>query len=289
MNDLLTKQQTQTGLDLDRFEAFEDCYASHVRHFIKWCKDHGYSSVIDDCVRQYFTELNHSGYRAGTIRIKRSAVKKRIRQLMEHAPIDDQVRLDRVLSNLDNFGETRAPKIASTAIRSEKTISEAERMILVAAASERLSLMLEFLWCTGCRVSEMTGITLADCTGEGETVDIRVVGKGSKERYLTIRKSLFDKIRDFYRGELYLFETQNGRLYDRSYISNQIHKLGKRTLGRSISSHSYRHSFATRKIKATANLKGVSVYLGHSTTAITANMYDHNLLSNDDLLDAEIV
>ena len=284
---LLTKQQT--GLDLDRFEGFEDCYSSHVRHFIKWCKGHGYSSVIDESVRQYFVELNHSGYRAGTIRIKRSAVKKRIRQLMEHAPIDAQVRLDRVLSNLDNFGETRAPKVASTAIRSEKTINETERMILVSAASERLSLMLEFLWCTGCRVSEMIGITCADCTGEGETVDIRVVGKGSKERHLTIRKSLFDKIRDFYRGEIYLFETQNGHAYDRSYISNQIHRLGKRTLGRSISCHSYRHSFATRKIKATANLKGVSVYLGHSTTAITANMYDHNLLSNDELLDAEIV
>lgn len=54
-------------------------------------------------------------------------------------------------------------------------------------------------------------------------------------------------------------------------------------------SDTYRHSFCTRKIRQTGNLKGVSEYVGHSSTAITANMYDHNLLSAGDILEAELV
>ena len=149
--------------------------------------------------------------------------------------------------------------------------------------------MMEFLWLTGCRVSEMVTARVGACNRSGDTVDISVIGKGNKERHVIIKSSFFDKLRDFYRGEEFLFETQTGKQYRRSYVSDQIHKLGRKVLRRSISAHSYRHSFATRKIRQTNNLKGVSVYMGHSSTAITANMYDHNLLGDADLLEDEKV
>lgn len=288
MNDVITKKKS--GLEIEHFARITDCYTPHVRHFIRWCDDRAITEVTEDCVRRYFAELNHSGLRAGTIRVKRSAVKKRIRQLMEAAPLDDQVRLDRLLSNLDTFGDTRAPKIATQAVMTAKVISESERMMLIAAATPRLGHVLELLWMTGLRISEALNIRVSDCTVEGEVVDIVVLGKGRKERHVQIRRSLYDKIRTLYHGQEYLFATQRGRPYDRVYIAHELHKLALRVLGRSVSPHCYRHSFATRKIRSTGNLKGVSVYLGHASTSVTSSMYDHNMLSAAELLsEAEIL
>ena len=276
-------------MPLSAVEGLEDTYTHHVRDFVRYCRGRGEDSVTEENVREYFTYLNKSTYAAGTIRIKRQAVKKRIRQLLEKAPPDMQDRLDRYLHNLDTFGETRAPKIASAAVRHDKVITNEERQMLVAAASKRQALMMEFLWSTGCRVSEMIGIRLGDCRREGDLIDIRIIGKGNKERHVILSPSLFDKIRDYFQGSTYLFETQNGRQYRRTYVSDQIHNLGRRVLRRSISAHTYRHSFCTRKIRQTGNLKGVSQYVGHSSTAITANMYDHNLLSAGEILETELV
>lgn len=290
MNTTITRYQdtTTATMSLASIALIDDTYTHHVRDFVAFCEERGDTEITEENVHDYFAGLNESTYAAGTIRIKRQAVKKRIRQLLEHAPIDTQIRLDRYLANLDHFGDTRAPKTASSAIRVEKCVSPSERILLVAAASPRLSLMMDFLWITGCRVSEMTGIRIGDCTVEGDTVDILVVGKGNKHRHVMIRESFYQTIRAYYRGEEHLFETNTGGIYDRTYITKQISKLGRRVLGRRISAHSYRHSFCTRKIRQTGNLKGVSEYVGHSSTAITADMYDHNLLSADDLLDDDI-
>ena len=291
MESTLTKYSPYTTdtMSLEAIAAIDDTYSYHVRDYLNYCADRGDIEVTEENVHDYFADLNESTYAAGTIRIKRQAVKKRIRQLLEHAPIDTQIRIDRYLHNIDHFGDTRAPKVASTAVRHDKVVSESERMILIAATTYRLGLCIEFLWSTGCRVNEMTGVRIGDCKREGDIVDIRVVGKGNKERHVILTPSLFDKIRDYFRGEEYLFETQTGRRYVNRYISDQIRKLGRRTLGRTIAAHSFRHSFATRKIRQTGNLKGVSEYMGHSSTAITANMYDHNLLSAGDILEPEII
>ena len=51
------------------------------------------------------------------------------------------------------------------------------------------------------------------------------------------------------------------------------------------SAHSFRHFFATDRIKKTNNTKGVSVYLGHASTSTTLDMYTHTELSYNDLID----
>jgi len=267
-------------------EGIDDTYSYHARDFVAFCKA-GARDVNADTVKAYFEHLKDSTYKAGTQRIKRQAIKKRIRQLMENAPIDDQVRLDQVLKNLDKFGKSKAPSVASSAVRQNKVINEGERLLLLATATKRLGLIMEFLWMTGCRIGEVVGVRIGDCIIEGGQVDVRVMGKGSKERHVFIKISLYEKVRTFFDGSTYLFETQGGKPYRRNYVSDQIHALGLKVLKRSISAHSYRHSFATRKIRNTGNLKGVSKYLGHSSTSITSDMYDHNLLGTGDLLEDE--
>lgn len=66
-------------------------------------------------------------------------------------------------------------------------------------------------------------------------------------------------------------------------MSDQIAKAGLLILGRHISAHTLRHSWATRKLKEGKSLKAVSRYLGHSSTAITADLYIHDDLTWNDL------
>ena len=68
-----------------------------------------------------------------------------------------------------------------------------------------------------------------------------------------------------------------------TYLSE--HALaGKMILGKEISAHTFRHSWATHTLKRTKNLKGVSKYLGHTSTSTTADLYVHDELTPDDVL-----
>ena len=283
---------TNTGtMPVLLFSAPDDTYSGHIKAFVEYCEERGAVSVDEEIVADYFRDLNASSYAAGTIRIKRQAVKKRLRQLSRNWPTEMRNTLDRRLEDMDKFGDTRAPKIAKLKQRvgSDKIITAEERMQLINAATPRLAYQIEFMYLTGCRVQEMVTAKIGKCKRDADRVVITIIGKGNKERDLIITAEFYDSIRAFYRGEEYLFETQTGKPYAREYVGQQIRRLGKRVLGRQISSHTMRHSFATRKIKQTGNLKGVSEYLGHSSVAITADMYDHNMLADADLLEASIV
>ena len=89
---------------------------------------------------------------------------------------------------------------------------------------------------------------------------------------------MLEAIRSTFHGETYLFQTQGGKPYRTTYVSYEITKAGRRILGRKISAHSMRHSFATLTIRDGASIKAVSKYLGHSSTAITMDMYVHESL-----------
>ena len=115
MENALVKVGQRSSSDLQSVLSIKDNYSGHVKHFVGWCLEQDHE-VTEEAVRGYFTHLNQSDLAAGTIAVKRAAVKKRVRQLYENAPIDDQVRLDRVLGNLDKAGPTRAPKINSVAV-----------------------------------------------------------------------------------------------------------------------------------------------------------------------------
>ncbi len=73
----------------------------------------------------------------------------------------------------------------------------------------RLSFIVQFLFYTGCRISEATGLKISDCTPNDNFVSMRILGKGRKERILTIPTILYNKIQAFYDGNTYLFETRN--------------------------------------------------------------------------------
>lgn len=127
---------------------------------------------------------------------------------------------------------------------------------------------------------------LTDCHVNGG-VTIEVTGKGGKARKMRLARALFDELRETFQGSTYLFETGTGRPFSRCYVSTRIHRLALSVLGRRLGAHALRHSFATWTIRRTNKIQAVSMYLGHSSTAITMNYYVHERLDDNELFDPE--
>ena len=148
-------------------------------------------------------------------------------------------------------------------------------------ARDRAVLLL--LYGAGLRIAEALSITSGDCKATSERVEIRVLGKGKKERKVWITSTLYEEITGTFHGAKHLFESKSlVPLHDRN-VAKELGRLGAKHLGRHVTPHMLRHSFATHMIAKTGKRKAVSEYLGHSSTAITEDMYNHETLTDSDL------
>jgi integrase/recombinase XerD len=212
---------------------------------------------------------------------KLSGVKTAMRKAAEKLAPEGRRWIEAALASVRGIRQARG------AIRAEKMLSPEEVGKLLQRLSARGKLFVRFLYATGCRVSEMIGVRLSDCKVNGG-VTIEVVGKGGKARKVRIPRKLYDEIRATFGGKRWLFETENGTQYDRSYISHMIERQSKRAIGRMVGAHALRHSTATVLISRTNKVQAVSEYLGHADPATTLRFYVHESLTDADLRNLEI-
>ena len=150
--------------------------------------------------------------------------------------------------------------------------------------------MLELLYGTGIRVSELVNLTIHSI--DIENCIIRLIGKGSKERiipisdytikylnlYLDRRNELIKKIQTDY-----LFLNNHGKRITRQGFFKVLKKLlEEKGLNTNISPHTLRHSFATHLLSGGADLRSIQTLLGHSDIS-TTKIYTH--ISNDKIKD----
>ncbi len=174
-------------------------------------------------------------------------------------------------------------KKASRSVEADKVLTPDQVEILIAKSPTRTAALIRFLADTGVRISEALNIKLIDCKAENGRTKIRVLGKGKKERMVRISTELYNVIRETYGGETWLFESRSGnQVHDRN-AAKEIQRLGLKHLHRHVTPHMFRHTFATNTIKRTGKRKAVSVYFGHSSTAITEDMYNSETLDDSDL------
>jgi len=276
-----TELALTTRPDLVAIAAIRDGYYHQVKHFVTWAMQTG-NTLDEQGIRSYFAHLRTLPYTANTVRNKRTAVKRRVRQIYHDSPVEERMKIDRVLADLDH--DDPAPKINSVEITKDKCLDNGEyRHLLEHCRSDRQRAFIRFLNTTGCRVSEMTGIRLDQAEDIGTAMKIRVLGKGRKERFVRIPHDLYTFIKETFNGSTYLFETSNGKSYGRVYVSSQIARIGH-LIDRKIGAHTMRHSFATRKVQQLpGKLDAVSKYLGHSTPSITLAMYCHTSITDVEL------
>ncbi|MGI9533591.1 MAG: site-specific tyrosine recombinase XerD [Thermodesulfobacteriota bacterium] len=193
--------------------------------------------------------------------------------------------LENVISN-DPTLDLIAPKMTRS-IPDVLSLEEIEKILAAPDISTfeglRDSAMLEVLYASGLRVSELTELTLSDLNEEhGYLI---VFGKGSKERLVPIGQISLKKVKDYLslsRPSLiknkisdYLFITRRGSNFTRQgfwkIVKNYSNKVG---IKKSISPHTIRHSFATHLLENGADLRTIQMLLGHSDIS-TTQIYTH--------------
>ena len=155
--------------------------------------------------------------------------------------------------------------------------------------NQRNSVIIELLYATGIRVSELVNIKIKDI--DFSEREIKIMGKGSKERFVFYNKECA-KVLDSYLKECrskllngkdseYLFINHLGdKLTDRG-IRLIIDKIVKKSCIKSkVSPHTFRHTFATMLLNEGCNIKSVQELLGHSSLG-TTGIYTH--LTNDEV------
>ncbi len=248
----------------------------------------------------YIEELEERYQSARTYNYYLSSAKNRLRYLLDNAPnLDTGLRFQIEQA----MGKVKGRKVAMEDQKISPTdclTGEEVRDFLIQCDKPRVRLWFEFLWVTGCRVSEMLTIRLSRVKAKEYLVHIKVLGKNRMERTVKIDRELLVRIQEEFKGKVFLFESPykqsdqpslfdkpdekpKRRPYKREYVSQYITREAKRILGKHVSAHTLRHSFATEKIRKTRKTQAVSEYLGHSSTSITLDMYCHEELSEEDL------
>ncbi len=163
------------------------------------------------------------------------------------------------------------------------TFDEVDRLLGTPDVSEPMGLrdraMLEVLYATGIRVSELVALTMDSV--DLENGFLRSMGKGSKERIVPLGESAAEAIRDYIaRGRPkktspHLFLNYRGQSLTRGGFWLILRKHGKRAnIKKKVSPHMLRHSFATHLLERGADLRSVQMMLGHADIS-TTQIYTH--------------
>jgi len=159
-----------------------------------------------------------------------------------------------------------------------------EAIDLSTPEGERNKTILEFLYGCGLRVSELTDLKISDIRfNEGF---LSVIGKGNKQRLVPVGNSALKQLDSFLHQvrshidirkgqEDFIFLNNRGKKLSRVMIFYIVKNLAEKAgIRKSISPHTFRHSFATHLIEGGADLRAVQEMLGHASIT-TTEIYTH--------------
>jgi integrase/recombinase XerD len=214
-----------------------------------------------------------------------------IRNFFEYLVIEDEIKQDPTeLLELPKIGK-KLPEV----LDKEEIDALLDAVDLSKNEGHRNRAMLETLYSCGLRVSELVNLKITNIYFEEGF--IRVIGKGNKERLVPVSSTVEKEInlyKNFTRvhqeikpgHEDILFLNRRGAKLTRIMIYTIIQQLAQKIrLRKSISPHTFRHSFATHLVEGGANLRAIQEMLGHESIS-TTEIYTH--LSNDLLREAII-
>jgi len=278
MDDLLDSFLSYLVVEKGLSENTLESYGRDLKKFLLFINSRGITSAREikyGDILDFMTRSREEGLNATTIVRSMVSVKQFFKYLLS----------EKVLSE-DPTAHIKTPKMKK-AIPGVISLDDVESILGAPDESTpeglRDAAMLEMLYATGIRVSELIGLKLNDVNFElGFVV---VYGKGSKERVVPIgdkaREKLLLYLRDSRtallkgRESMALFVTRRGAGMTRQgfwkIIKAQALKAG---VTKKISPHTLRHSFATHLLERGADLRTIQVMLGHSDIS-TTQIYTH--------------
>ncbi len=267
IGDFLDYIRTEKGLSSHTIEA----YSRDVRSFAEAMGIEQWELVSSETILSFLSILRDKGYASSTICRTLVALKVFFRFLKKEGKIQ---------SDLGRYFET--PKIWQL-IPQVLSIEEVEALLSQPQVHDvqgaRDKAILELLYATGMRVSELCGLNLSDLAD----TFVKVRGKGKKERVVPVGRKAIEAV-DYYlshfRTEISddhapLFISSRGKRMDRIAVWARIKAYGKSAqIAKSISPHTLRHSFATHLLENGADLRLIQDMLGHEDIG-TTDRYTH--------------
>ncbi|GAB5047191.1 site-specific tyrosine recombinase XerD [Thermodesulfovibrio sp. TK110] len=256
---------TEKALSINTVKSYEN----DLKGFIKWLNEQ--NILILDCKKDeivhYLLGLKEKGYTSSSIARILSSLKQFFRFL--------------IFENLINHDPTEGLKSPKLWLRLPKALEmdEVKKLLSVILQNKyylRDITMLELMYASGLRVSELVNLKLSDINFEAGF--IRVKGKGDKERVIPIAHRSIEKIKNYLielrpkllknRASDYVFLNNRGQAMTRQRFWQNLKVIGK-IAGVNVTPHMIRHSFATHLLEGGADLRSLQKMLGHSDISTT--------------------
>lgn len=271
INSFLFFLKTEKGLTENSLSSYE----LDLLGFFDYLKKEPQKVDLDDVV-SYFNDLQEIGLVNNSIARKRSTLKSFFSFLL-----NEEVNIQLEPENIPIVRyRQHIPDILSV----EEMLFLLDSIPMERSLDIRNKAILELMYATGIRISEMLDLTINDIIWEQELV--RVFGKGRKERIIPIAAKSLEFIRHYYqivhpvlsrsKPTSLLFLNYKGEKMSRMGFWKVLQSISRNAgIKKAISPHTIRHSFATHLLEAGANLRIVQTLLGHSsinTTQIYTNI-----------------
>jgi integrase/recombinase XerD len=272
--DFLRYQEAEVGSAANTRKAYE----SDITQFCEWFRRHGPGSLHVATLQTfsaYLGRLNERGLAATSIARKLAALKMFFRYLVLEGVIKESVA---DLLTSPRLWQ-RLPQVISP--------ENIDRLLVAPGNDDRLRrrdrAILALMYATGCRASEISGMTLRDLHLDENYC--RCVGKGNKERLVSLNPVAAAALRAYLEVERpllaggteqsALFLSGRGRPFTRLMIWHLVKKYAARIgISKQVSPHTLRHSFATHLLAGGAEIRALQEMLGHANIA-TTQIYTH--------------
>ena len=252
-------------------------YYNDLSKYIKFLKDNNVNKVTDikkKNITKYMEFLKEANYSPKTIAHNLTCIKEFHKYLIKDGILD-----------IDYSENVESPKLRKS-LPKVLSIEEVNKLLefpLVTPFDYRNKAMIELMYASGLRVSELVNLEINDVNITMGTV--RCYGKGSKERIIPIGDVALEYLEIYineYRSSLLkgylcdkLFLNNHGRAMTRQGFFKILKNLAKKqNIKTEFSPHTLRHSFATHLLEYGADLRSIQELLGHEDIS-TTQIYTH--------------
>jgi len=274
-NELLRKFLNYLAVEKGLARNTIDSYERDLRKYLGYTAVKKSDGITQSDVTAFLASLTKSGIAAPS----RARCLAAIRGFHKFLLIDGLATYDPTMNLETPRGWKRLPKALSAAAV-DLLLDQPDRHT---AIGMRDKAMLELLYATGLRVSELVGLKYQDINLERGF--LLVMGKGSKERVVPLGESASTALKEYFvdaRRSLlsniesdYLFISSRHRAITRQMFWERIkYYASKAGIAGTVSPHTLRHSFATHLLDNGADLRAVQAMLGHSDIS-TTQIYTH--------------
>ncbi len=256
-------------------------YYSDILSFLVWMDEISCEDVNFSKVREYLHFIQKFNYKKTTLARKIASLRTFYKYLYRERKVD--------FNPATNLTTPKRPKSLPKFLTPEEVEKILNNVKIETPAGYRNRAILELLWATGMRVSELSGLNFGDLNLENN--EIRVFGKGAKERIILVSNRAKNYLERYIEGARALvakdyrleeptestpvFINQTGYRLQTGWIRKIIKEIVEKIeLPKKVSPHVFRHSFATHLIENGADLRIVQELLGHASISNT-QIYTH--------------